>query len=174
MTTDMDSITLAQALGFVSFALGISTFYQKNDRKLKIMMLLFNLNHLVHFLLLGSIVSALSALLSALRTATAIYISSKAVAAFYITLGLVLGVCFSETYWDLWSIAGMAVGTYSVFMLKGIPMRIGFLIGATCWLINNIHVGSLGGMLLEATVITMNIMTILRLVREQNQTAATH
>lgn len=64
----MAEIDLAQALGFLSFGLGISTFYQKNDRHLKILMLVFNLNHLLHFLLLGSMLSALSALLSALRT----------------------------------------------------------------------------------------------------------
>ncbi|MDF5517701.1 YgjV family protein, partial [Vibrio parahaemolyticus] len=77
----VDTTILAQALGFISFGLGFSVFYQKNDRHLKILMLIFNLNHLLHFLLLGSMVSALSALLSALRTTTAIFVSSKRVAA---------------------------------------------------------------------------------------------
>ncbi|WP_432460868.1 MULTISPECIES: YgjV family protein [unclassified Agarivorans] len=162
-------LSFAQALGFVSFALGISTFYQKNDKTLKIVMLIFNLNHLVHYLLLGSVVSALSALLSALRTATAIYVSSKKVAVVFISISLASGIYMSDTLWDLWPILGTIIGTYSVFVLKGIPMRLGFLAGASCWLINNITVGSIGGTLLEITVIHMNLITIYRLTRERRQ-----
>ncbi|CAG23596.1 putative membrane protein [Photobacterium profundum SS9] len=157
----------------MSFALGISTFYQKDDRKLKMVMLIFNLNHLLHFLLLGSMVSALSALLSAVRTATALYVSSKVVAAAFITISLVSGIWLSDTIWDLWPILGTIIGTYSVFVLKGIQMRIGFLVGATCWLINNILVGSIGGTLLEVTVICVNVITVSRLLRDQRQQLAT-
>ncbi|ELK8511295.1 YgjV family protein, partial [Vibrio vulnificus] len=92
----MVEIDLAQALGFLSFGLGISTFYQKNDRHLKILMLVFNLNHLLHFLLLGSMVSALSALLSALRTTTSIFTSSRWVAAFFIVIGVTSGVWMAQ------------------------------------------------------------------------------
>jgi len=62
---------------------------------------------------------------------------------------------------------GMSIGTYAVFVLKGIQMRIAFILGAICWLINNILVGSIGGILLEATLISVNITTIIRLLREQ-------
>ena len=166
-------LSLAQVLGYISFILGVSTFYQKDDKKLKIAMLIFNLNHVLHFLLLGSIVSVLSALLSALRTATAIYVSSKTVTVGFIFISLVSGVWLSNSIWELWPILATIIGTYSVFVLKGIQMRIGFLIGATCWLINNILVGSIGGTLLEVTVISVNVMTIFRLLKEQQQTLTT-
>lgn len=169
----MEYLNLAQVVGYVSFILGISTFYQKDDRKLKIIMVVFNLNHMLHYLLLGSIVSALSALLSALRSATAIYVSSKAVAAIFILISLVSGIWLADTIWELWPIIGTVIGTYSVFVLKGIQMRIGFLIGAMCWLTNNILVGSIGGSLLEITLITVNLMTIFRLLKDQRKTLAT-
>ncbi|WP_413691453.1 YgjV family protein [Psychromonas sp. KJ10-2] len=165
----MDQLFFAQLIGFMSFILGICTFFQKDDKKLKIMMVIFNLNHLVHYLLLGSIVSALSALLSAFRTVTAIYISSLAVALVFIGVGLSSAIYFSESIWDLWSMLGMSIGTYAVFVLKGIKMRIAFLIGAVCWLINNILVGSIGGTLLEATLITVNLSTIIRIVRDNRK-----
>lgn len=165
----MDTAVLAQALGFVSFGLGFSVFYQRNDRRLKILMLIFNLNHLLHFLLLGSMVSALSALLSALRTTTAIFVSSKRVAAFFIVISLLSGFWVAEQWHDLWSIAGTVIGTYSVFCLSGIRMRIGFLLGAACWLTNNILVGSIGGTLLEVSLMAMNSMTIYRLYRQQSE-----
>ena len=169
----MEYLNLAQVVGYISFILGISTFYQKDDRKLKIVMVVFNLNHMLHYLLLGSIVSALSALLSALRSATAIYVSSKVVAGIFIFISLVSGVWLSNSIWEFWPILGTIIGTYSVFILKGIQMRIGFLIGATCWLVNNMLVGSIGGTLLEVTLISVNVMTIFRLLKDQQQTLAT-
>jgi hypothetical protein len=57
-------------------------------------------------------------------------------------------------------------------MLRGIQMRIAFLIGACCWLTNNILVGSIGGTLLELTVITVNSLTIFRMLREQKRALA--
>lgn len=164
-----EPFSLAQAFGLVSFALGLSTFYQKDDRRLKIVMLILNLNHLVHYVLMGSAVSALSALLSALRTATAIYISSAWVAVVFIVVSVSLGVSLADSVSDLWPILGTVIGTYSVFMLKGITMRLAFLAGASCWLVNNILIGSIGGTLLELSVITINLVTIIRLLRDQKR-----
>ena len=163
----IDQQFIAQLLGFASFAIGMYAFYQKDDKKLKIIMLVFNLNHTIHFLVLGSMVSALSTLLSAFRTGLSIYISSKWVAFIFIVFGLISGVYLADSIWDFWAILGMSLGTYSVFVLKGIQMRIGFLIGAACWLINNLLVGSIGGALLEATLISMNAFTIIRLLRDK-------
>jgi len=164
-----DQYVIAQILGFFSFALGIAAFYQKDDKKLKMLMVIFQLNHLIHFMLLGSIVSVLSSLLAALRTATAIYISSKKVAFIFIGIGLLSGFYLAEAWSDMWSVLGMIIGTYALFVLKGIQMRIAFLVGASCWLINNILVGSIGGVCLEVTLICVNSMTVWRLLRESNQ-----
>lgn len=166
----MDSTILAQALGSISFGLGLAVFYQKNDRMLKIMMLLFNANHLLHYLLLGSVTSALSALLSALRTTTAIFVSSKWVASVFILISLMSGLYIAEQWADMWPIFGTMIGTYSVFCLSGIRMRIGFLFGACCWLINNILVGSIGGTLLEISLIGMNTLTIFQLYQQRKHT----
>jgi len=45
----IDQQVVAQILGLLSFALGIYTFYQKADKKLKIIMVVFSLNHMIHF-----------------------------------------------------------------------------------------------------------------------------
>ncbi|MFC3025301.1 YgjV family protein [Vibrio zhugei] len=162
----------AQCLGLVSFGLGISTFYQENDRRLKIVMLVFNLNHLVHFVLLGSPVSALSTGLSACRTASALYTSSKWVAGIFVVIGVSLSLHTAEHWYDLWSMAGMTIGTIAIFTLTGIAMRVAFIIGAVCWLINNILVGSIGGTLLEATLLSINSLTIYRLARDKKRALA--
>ena len=76
---------------------------------------------------------------------------------------------FAEQWRDVWPILGTVIGTYSVFCLSGIRMRSGFLLGACCWLTNNILVGSIGGTLLEMTVIVMNSTTIYRLYRQRTE-----
>ncbi|WP_394154206.1 YgjV family protein [Vibrio maritimus] len=168
----IDLFSVGQALGFLSFGLGISTFYQKNDRQLKILMVFFNINHLLHFLLLGSMVSALAAALSALRTTTAIYTRSAYVAVAFILLGMVVGIWAADDAVQLWPIIGTMIGTYSIFLLKGIAMRIGFLVGAGCWLVNNVMIGSIGGSLLEAALIVTNLITIKSLYFEEKQVVA--
>ncbi|EEX36124.1 hypothetical protein VIB_002438 [Vibrio metschnikovii CIP 69.14] len=65
------------------------------------------------------------------------------------------------------------IGTFAIFMLRGVSMRIAFLIGACCWLTNNILIGSIGGTLLELTVIMVNSVTIYRLLRDQKRIIAT-
>lgn len=168
----MDTLVIGQILGFISLFLGVCTFYQKDDRKLKVLMVVFNLNHLVHYFLLGSMVSVLSAALSAIRTLTSIYVSSKRIAAIFIVISLGFGFYIMESQQDMWPILGTVIGTYSVFALKGIAMRVGFLLGALCWLTNNIIVGSIGGTLLEMTLINVNLMTTIRLIKDRHRAQA--
>ncbi|WP_114765600.1 YgjV family protein [Vibrio rhodolitus] len=170
-----EAISIAQLFGLISFALGLSTFYQKDDRRLKIVMLTLNLNHLIHYLLMGSLVSALSSLLSAFRTATAVYfvphyLSPKRAAISFIFASTAFGLVVADSLQDLWPIFGTAIGSYAVFMLHGIKMRLAFLAGAGCWLVNNILLGSIGGTLLELSAISVNLFTIARLIRNQKST----
>lgn len=165
-------LSFAQWLGLLSFALGMSTFYQKDDRKLKLVMLIFQLNNALHFYLLGSDISALATLLSFLRTAVSIKTSSKYVAAFFVFMNLVVGASVASGPLDLLPIMGAILGTIAVFLLQGIQMRIAFMLGAICWLTNNIIVGSIGGTLLEGTLLVVNIFTIFRIYRHNKKIAA--
>jgi hypothetical protein len=65
-------------------------------------------------------------------------------------------------------IVGLCIGTYALFCLKGIAMRCAFLVGACCWLANNIIVGSIGTSLLEMVLIIVNLSTIIRLYRQRH------
>ncbi|CAM3721451.1 YgjV family protein [Avibacterium endocarditidis] len=159
-------INIPQLLGILAFILGVICFYQKNDKKLKIVMLIQNITYMSHFILLGANVAALSSLLSTLRTATSIYVSSKYIAFFFVLLGIIFGYVIADSVWQVFPIIASTIGTISLFLLKGIPMRLFMLIGSACWLTNNILVGSLGGVLLESTVMVVNTITIIRLMRQ--------
>lgn len=161
----MFELNLAQFFGMISFTLGILCFYQRDDKRLKIMMLLLQLNNVLHFGLLGAWTASLSALLSVARTGLAIRTRSRQLAYLFIVMTIVLGLWVGDRWTDIFPILGACMGTYALFCLSGIAMRIAFLIGACFWLTNNIIVGSLGGTLLELTLIVVNLNTIRRLYR---------
>lgn len=156
---------LAQAVGFIGFALGILCFYQRDDRKLKRVMVVMGLNNAIHYAMLGATTALLSALLSVVRTYLALHTSSRWVAAVFIVLGLTSGGLLAEHWVDMIPVLGTCIGAYAVFCLQGIPMRIAFFAGALCWLANNIIVGSIGLTLLEMVLISVNLSTIWRLHR---------
>lgn len=160
---DSNLMLLAQALGFVSYALGVLCFYQKDDKKLKFIMLTMNLNNAIHFALLGAATASLGSLLSVVRTGLAIRTSSRAVAFVFIALTIVSGYWLASSWKDIFPLLGTCIGTYALFCLRGINMRIAFLCGALCWLTNNILVGSIGGTLLELTLLVVNGNTIRKL-----------
>lgn len=161
----MFEFNFAQAVGLFSFFLGVLCFYQKDDKKLKLVMLTLNLNHAFHFWLLNAHTAAFGALLSFIRTSLSIKTSSRTVAYIFVLIGLGWGYYLSASWVDLFPIVGSCIGTYALFCLTGIAMRLAFLLAAFFWLVNNLIVGSLGGTLLEITLIAVNSTTIFRLSR---------
>lgn len=160
-------IYIAQFIGFISFGLGIYSFYQKDDKKLKIMMAAFQFTNVIHFFLLGSLISAVSTLISVIRTGLALRTSSAYVAGFFIFISLISGFYLVDELVDILPIIGAILGTIAVFLLKGIKMRLTFLLGSLCWLTNNIIIGSIGGTMLEATLFSVNLTTIYRIYRTE-------
>ncbi len=169
----MPELDIAQALGFLSFGLGIMCFFQKNDLSLKIIMLTMNLNMVVHFALLDAWTASIASGLSAIRTCLSIKYSSRLMAYMFIVVIAGLGIYASSNLQDLIPILAACVGTYALFCLSGISMRLAFLFGALCWLTNNILVGSIGGTLLEITLLSVNLSTIYRLYRDKRTEAST-
>ena len=161
---------LAQILGMVSFGLGILCFYQKDDKKLKIIMLVMQVNNVLHFGLLGAWTASFSSMLSVARTGLAIRTRSRRLAYVFIALSILLGSLIGEHWTDMFPILGSCCGTYALFCLSGIKMRLAFMCGALFWLTNNILVGSLGGTLLELTLLAVNLNTVRRLYRNRNAT----
>lgn len=159
---------LAQILGMVSFGLGILCFYQKDDKKLKIIMLVMQVNNVLHFGLLGAWTASFSSMLSVARTGLAIRTRSRRLAYVFIALSILLGSLIGEHWTDMFPILGSCCGTYALFCLSGIKMRLAFMCGALFWLTNNILVGSLGGTLLELTLLAVNLNTVRRLYRNRN------
>ncbi len=154
---------VAQVLGVVSFALGIWCFYQRDDKKLKIIMVLMQIINVLHFGLLGAWTASVSSLLSVGRTWLAIHTRSRRLAYLFMLVSVLLGFLTGDHWTDMFPVLGSCFGTYAVFCLSGIRMRVAFMCGALCWLINNILVGSIGGTLLELTLLAVNLNTMRRI-----------
>ncbi|KMT65809.1 YgjV family protein [Catenovulum maritimum] len=164
----LDITSPAQILGLISFAFGIASFYQKDDFKLKLLMLMMLVIHGFHFFLLDAITSALICGVSILRTLFAMYSSSAKFALGFIGVYLIAGLSTSSSLLELTPMFAGIIGTYALICLKGIALRIGLMLGASIWLINNIAVGSIGGVLLEAVLVAVNISTIYRLYKDNS------
>lgn len=155
--------TVGQLLGLVSYGLGVYCFFQKDDRKLKVFMFVLQFNNCLHFALIGAPTAVLSSFLSVVRTGLSLKTSSRLVAWLFIAVSVALGWWLVEKPLDWLPVIGACIGTYALFCLTGIQMRLAFLVGACFWLANNIAVGSIGGTLLEVTLISVNSSTIIRL-----------
>lgn len=164
---------IAQWVGGGSFVLGLVCFCQKDDRKLRLMMLAFYGVHAVHFILLGSMAAAGAVVLSFVRTGLSILYPRKWLS--WVVIGCLAGIGLLSwhSHWQLLAILGTAIGTYSVFNFQGIQLRLGLVVGASLWLSHNIAVGSIGGALLESCLIVLNLITAMRIYRDDKTEQST-
>lgn len=156
---------LAQFFGLLSYCLGIYCFYQRDDKRLKISLFVLQTNNCIHFALLGATTALFSSVLSVIRTGLSLRTKSTIVAWLFIAVSFFWGLYLTTIWQDMLPVIGSCIGTYALFCLRGIGMRLAFLISACFWLANNIYVGSLGGTLLELTLITVNSRTMIKLYR---------
>lgn len=163
---------IAQVVGFLAYGLGIMAFYQRDDRRLKVVMFVQNLTYLLHFLLLGTQSSAIGTGLSAARTGISLFYRRWWLVFVFIAIGVMMTAFTATTLKEWLPMGGLAFGCIALFILRGVPMRCAFLCGSMCWLLNNVLVGSIGGVMLEVTVSTMNSITIWRLLRARRHAVA--
>lgn len=161
----MEFYSFPQCVGYIAFILGVVAFLQKKDRPLKFFVGLESIAYTVHFMLLGNVTAAASALITSLRSFLAIKTSSTLVAVLVVIANIGAGLVLTKSLVGWLPVIGSCVSTYAVFTMKGIPMRLVILSSTFCWLANNILCGSIGGTLLETIIAVVNTSTILRMCR---------
>lgn len=156
-----------QLFGYLAFVLGVSSFLQKKDLPFKLLMMLQGASYVIHFILLGNATAAVSASMSAFRSGLSMYTKALWLAWVFMTVTLSLGIWLSQTWTDMLPILASCTSTYALFRLQGIALRCVVLCGSVLWLANNLISGSIGGVMLEITVISVNLFTIYRLVHDK-------
>ncbi len=136
---------------------------QKNDTRLMRLLILTSFIFSIHFALLMAIPAALSEIITGLRYWLASRYKKLWLGLIFTAAYILMAFMIADKWIDYLPFFASIVGTSAVFLLRGIPMRIVFIIGQLTWLIYSAFVLSLGGFLLYAALIIMTGATIYRL-----------
>jgi hypothetical protein len=161
----MELFSPAQVVGYLALILGVTSFLQKNDQRLKFFNATQSLVYALHFVLLGRMPACASSLVSSARSFLALRYRSLWLGVAMIAVNLGLGVAF-VTSWPGWlPVVGSCIATYAIFTMRGIPFRLVLLTSTLFWLANDIIAGSIGGTVLEVANAIINIATMVRMAR---------
>jgi len=166
----MELFSPAQVVGYIALALGVTSFLQKSDRRLKFFNAVQSLVYGLHFVLLGHLPACASSLVSSLRSFLALRYRSLWLGGAMIAVNVGLGVAF-VTSWAGWlPVIGSCIATFAIFAMRGIPFRLVLLASTLLWLANDIVTGSIGGTVLELANAIINISTMIRMARSPADT----
>ena len=152
----MTAYWLAQGVGVIAFLIGITTFFNRDERRFKKQLSVYSAVIGVHFFLLGTYPAGASAILNAIRTLITLRTRSLWVMAIFIVLTGGIGL-------------GTIVSTWALFRCKGLTMRCVMWFSTCCWVIHNFWAGSIGGTMIEGSFLLMNGLNIIRFWRMQKR-----
>jgi hypothetical protein len=155
----------AQVVGYIALALGITAFLQKRDQRLKFFNATQCLVYALHFVLLGNLPASTSSLVASLRNFLALRYRSILLGVAIICVNIGLGAAFATNAAGWLPVTGSCITTMAIFRMKGVPFRLVLLASTLLWLANNLITGSIGGTVLELANATINITTMIRMVR---------
>lgn len=157
---------LGQGFGLIALIFCIVGFANRNDDRLMVLLISANVAFTLMFACFQSWTAAALTVLVIVR----ITLARRYQGNWWWMLGLL--AVSSVVAWLTWKSAtdvfplmAMVFGTVGMFMLRGIPLRIVLGLAAFSWMLNNIVIGSIGGILAEAMVLITNVITIVRLYR---------
>ncbi|WP_431474367.1 YgjV family protein [Marinobacter sp. KM021] len=157
---------LGQLFGLVALAFCIAGFANKNDDRLMVLLISANVAFALMFAFFESWTAAALTVLVIVRISLARkYQGSWPLMLAMLGVNLLVAWATWRAATDVFPLAAAILGTIGMFMLRGIPLRIVLGLAAFCWMLNNIVIGSVGGILAEAMVLVTNVITIYRLYR---------
>ncbi|AHF75009.1 Inner membrane protein ygjV [Candidatus Sodalis pierantonius str. SOPE] len=155
----------AQAVGGLAFVVGITTFFNRNERRFKLQLALYSLIIGLHFFLMGANAAGMSAVLNTLRTLVST--RTRSVWAMLVFIALTLGLGLPKVRYgvELLPIVGTVASTWALFRCSGLTTRCVMWCSTACWVTHNIWLGSIGGSLIEGSFLIMNGLAIVRFHR---------
>jgi len=167
MPFDID-FNLAQAIGLLASSILISAFLTKNDVKMKYVAAMGNVFFLIHFLMLGATAGAITNVVNASRGLSSIkFHKSNKLMFFFMTVYLICAFVFVEKWLDVLPFATGFIGSYALFQLHGIALRSLVISTSFMWMVYHIYFMSIGGIITECFIISVNCITIYRLLKDR-------
>ena len=159
---------ITQAIGLIASALVILSFTQKSDKRFKIFIAVGACVFTLHFILLGAYAGAVVGAINASRTITSMrYHNSNKILVVFVLLYAFSAIYFFNDLVDLLPILSGAVSTVALFKLSGVKLRVAYLFTESGWLLYSIIIKSLGGLITNIFVLSTNVLTIYRLLKEK-------
>ncbi|PWC13299.1 hypothetical protein B4923_08785 [Brenneria roseae subsp. americana] len=161
----MTSYWFAQSVGVFAFLVGITMFFNRDDKKFKLQLSAYSAVIGLHFFLMGANAAGASAVLNSARTLISLKTHNIAVMFVFIALTLVFGLSNLKHAMELLPILGTVASTWALFRTSGLTTRCVMWCATACWVVHNIWLGSIGGSLIEGSFLLMNGFNIIRFRR---------
>ena len=160
----MSQSLLAEVAGLVALALCITAFASKKDDRLLIILILGNVAFAAQFFMSGGLVAGAVSSLVVMRILLVRRLKGNVpVMAGFLLATILVAAWTWQGPWDLAPTFAGVIGTYAMFMLRGIPMRVMLAAAAVSWMVANYFNGSMGAFLAEGVILITNLTTIYRL-----------
>lgn len=164
MTTEI----IGQILSIVAMILTVLSFQLKTKKQILILQTAGSALFLISFLLLGSMAAVYLNLVFVARSAVYSLSAEKKWAAHpawlfvFIAASVIAGALGFRSYWDILPIVGAIFGTVAMSMKNENMLRLFKLGDSPCWLVYNVSVPSVGGVICEAFNIVSLTVGIIR------------
>lgn len=154
----MTTFLASQIFAGFAFACAVSSMQCRRRRTLLLWLSTATLLSTIHFFLLGRISAGTLYIILVARLLVSAYTTDRRVMTLFALLAVGLGWATYERPLD--ALAGTAALTaiYASFQADAKPMRIGFMLCGTQWMIHNIIAGSPVAVLMEATIVSSNMV----------------
>lgn len=159
--------SVTQVLGYIAVIFAIIGTLQKDDKDLIIFASVCYIFMFLHFVMIGSLVTAMTIAIGLVRNIVSLKTKSINAAYFFALLYAVAGLYFMQQPIDLLPTVGAILNTFVIILLSRIKLRLSMiLISLTCGIPNAIIIGSIGGFMIEFVLSSLSLVTIYRLYKE--------
>ena len=158
---------IGQIFSIIGMAMTVLSFQMKTKKQILVMQTAGSAFFLGSYVLLGSWAAACLNIVFLIRNAV-FYFKDKKWAShgawlyFILALVIVAGALGFKTYWDIIPIVGAIFGTVAAYMKRENMFRLLKLGDSPCWLIYNISIPSIGGIICEIINIASILIGLIR------------
>ena len=158
---------IGQIFSIIGMALTVLSFQMKTKKQILVMQTAGSAFFLGSYVLLGSWAAVCLNIVFLIRNAV-FYFKDKKWAShgawlyFILALVIVAGALGFKTYWDIIPIVGAIFGTVAAYMKRENMFRLLKLGDSPCWLIYNISIPSIGGIICEIINIASILIGLIR------------
>ncbi len=161
--------SMAQLFGYASMAFSIFASTRTSDRSLLLLGSMSSLLIGIHYIMLAAPVAGLMAGLTGIRYIWGRQIRGWKLAAPFLTINFCTLVFAEHNLIAVLAVLATSFGIVAVSFLDGFRMRVGFMGAGATWIIHNLIVGSIGGLILSVINMAIQGSTAWRMIRANIQ-----